>query len=422
MKLLTKTNLNFLTISLFIFMFGLAAFYYLLRYQVNQNINYELEKRKNSITQQFGTAYSSNKEPVNLNEQIIVAPYYSGNNLSLSFSDTILYDNETQRYIPYRKLGFVTTFNNQEYYVQIFKSLEETDMLIVRIFLITTVLIILMIVTLLFLNRITSRNVWNAFYETIDKLNKYDINSQSDLNLNQTEVKEFDDLNRVLIKMTDKIKEDYINLKEYTENSSHELQNPLAIINAKMELLLQSGNLTEKQYQAVVASYEASNRLSRLNKTLLLLAKIENRQFPESENIDPQVKIDFQLEYFEDLITSKKINVKKEYNNPTPIKMNPFLSEILFSNLIKNAIRHNFEGGELNIVFEDDILAISNTGPKLRIEAESIFRRFNKSSNSPDSLGLGLAIVKKICDIYGFTPEYSFENGYHKFRISFKSA
>ncbi|VAW24299.1 hypothetical protein MNBD_BACTEROID01-2952 [hydrothermal vent metagenome] len=422
MKLLTKTNLNFLTISLFIFMFGLAAFYYLLRYQVNQNINYELEKRKNSITQQFGTAYSSNKEPVNLNEQIIVAPYYSGNNSSLSFSDTILYDNETQRYIPYRKLGFVTTFNNQEYYVQIFKSLEETDMLIVRIFLITTVLIILMIVTLLFLNRITSRNVWNAFYETIDKLNKYDINSQSDLNLNQTEVKEFDDLNRVLIKMTDKIKEDYINLKEYTENSSHELQNPLAIINAKMELLLQSGNLTEKQYQAVVASYEASNRLSRLNKTLLLLAKIENRQFPESENIDPQVKIDFQLEYFEDLITSKKINVKKEYNNPTPIKMNPFLSEILFSNLIKNAIRHNFEGGELNIVFEDDILAISNTGPKLRIEAESIFRRFNKSSNSPDSLGLGLAIVKKICDIYGFTPEYSFENGYHKFRISFKSA
>ncbi len=422
MKLLTKTNLNFLTISLFIFMFGVAAFYYLLRSQVNQNINYELEKRKNSIIQQFDTSYSSNKEPVNPNEQIIVTPYYSGSSSVISFSDTILYDNETQRYIPYRKLGFVTNFNNQDYYVQIFKSLEETDMLIARIFLITTVLIILMIVILLFLNRITSRSVWNAFYETIDKLNRYDINSQSDLNLNKTEVKEFDDLNRVLIKMTNKIKEDYINLKEYTENSSHELQNPLAIINAKMELLLQSGNLTEKQYQAVVASYEASNRLSRLNKTLLLLAKIENRQFPESENIDPQVKIDFQLEYFEDLVTSKKINVKKEYNNPAPIKMNPFLSEILFSNLIKNAIRHNFEGGELNIVFEDNILTISNTGPKLRIEPESIFRRFNKSSNSPDSLGLGLAIVKKICDIYGFTPEYSFENGCHKFRISFKSA
>ena len=138
-----------------------------------------------------------------------------------------------------------------------------------------------MIIILLFLNRLTSRNAWKAFYMTIDKLNKYDINSQSDLQFNKAEVKEFDDLNKVLVTMTNKIKEDYLNLKEYTENASHELQNPLAIINAKMELLLQSGDLNEKQYKAVIASYEASNRLSRLNKTLLLLAKIENRQFPD---------------------------------------------------------------------------------------------------------------------------------------------
>lgn len=420
MKLLTKTNLNFLTISLFIFMFGVGTFYYLLRYQVNENINYELEKRKHGITNQLGSAHSSNKEPINPNEQIIVKPYFAESNNISSYSDTVLYDSETQRYVPYRKLGFITNFNNQSYYIQIFKSLEETDMLIVRIFLITTILIILMIIILLLLNRITSRNAWNAFYETIDTLSKYDINSQNDLSLKKADVKEFDDLNNVLKKMTDKIKEDYVNLKEYTENASHELQNPLAIINAKMELLLQSGDLSENQYKAVVAAYEASNRLSRLNKTLLLLAKIENRQFPESEEIQPDLKIDSQIEYFEDLILSKGIMIKKEYHNPSKISMNPFLSEILFSNLIKNAIRHNFENGELDIELSEKTLTISNTGPLLKIDPKSVFERFNKSSSSPDSIGLGLALVKKICEIYGFNPSYNYENERHQFVIAFK--
>ncbi len=402
-------------------MFGVAAFYYLLRYQVNENINSELEKRKYSITNQIGAAHSSNKEPVNLNEQVIVKPYFAGSNLKLNFSDTILFDAKTQRYVPYRKLGFITTFNNQDYYVQIYKSLEETDMLIIRIFLITTMLIIIMIVILLILNRITSRNAWQSFYKTIDKLNKYDINSQAELILEKAEVKEFDDLNKVLIKMTDKIKEDYINMKEYTENSAHEIQNPLAIINAKLELLLQSGNLPEKEYKAVVAAYEASGRLSRLNKTLLLLTKIENRQFPEAKTINLKHVIESQLEYFEDLIINKKIIVEKNIDATVNVKINTFLSEILFSNLIKNAIRHNTQNGKLYINLVKNKFTISNTGKKTNIKPGSVFKRFSKSSTSPDSLGLGLAIVKKICDIYEFNIRYEFANELHTFEIVLKT-
>ena len=284
MKLLTKTSLNYLSVTLFVFMFGTIAFYYLLRHQVNQNINIELEKRKNSIVNQLLSAHESIAAPTNQNEKILITPLNELSYPQLNFYDTIIYDQINKKYIPFRQLGFITKFNNDSFYVQIYKSLEETDNLIIRIFLIMTVLVILIIIALLITIRHTSLMAWKVFYDTINKINNYDINSHNEFSLKQSEVKEFDDLNRNLIAMTDRIKKDYSNMKEYTENASHEMQTPLAIISSKLELLLQSQKLDEKQMKAITDAYDASNRLSKLNKTLLLLAKIENRQFPESKS------------------------------------------------------------------------------------------------------------------------------------------
>ncbi len=219
--------------------------------------------------------------------------------------------------------------------------------------------------------------------------------------------------------MTERIKKDYSNIKEYTENASHELQTPLAIINSKMELLLQSQNFDEKQLKAIADAYEASNRLSKLNKTLLLLAKIENRQFPESKTVNPIQLIKNQIETLEDLIVSKKIKITIESEIDINLQMNPYLGEILFSNLIKNAIRHNQNGGNLLIVTSKNQICISNTGSELKIDKNKLFERFHKQSTSPESLGLGLAIVDKICEIYNFKINYYFENNMHNFVIKF---
>ena len=418
MRLLTKITLNLLAISIFVFLFGMVAFYFVLRQQVDRNINHELEKRKMSISRELDSAHSSIKQPSNLNEKVLITPLAKPMK-ALSLSDTLLFNQEDNRYSLYRQLGFVKEVNNQPYYIQIFKSLEETDLLIVRIVFIMNILIILIIITLLVVNRYSSQRGWKAFYDTIDKINYYDINSHESFSLNQSDIKEFDDLNRVLLIMTERIKNDYFNLKEYIENASHEIQTPLAIINSKMELLLQGGEMKEKQLKTVADAYDASNRLSRLNKTLILLAKIENRQFPESKAVNPAELIDLQLENLEDLILSKKINVIKRLDDQATIQMNPYLAEILLVNLIKNAVRHNITGGELIIELSNKRLQIANSGLPLKMDPEMLFKRFHKSSSSPESLGLGLAIVQKICNLYDFKIGYSYLNDMHMMIVEF---
>jgi len=177
--------------------------------------------------------------------------------------------------------------------------------------------------------------------------------------------------------------------------------------------------MSEKQYKTVVDAYDAANRLSRLNKTLILMAKIENRQFPESKAVHPSTIIDAQLENLEDLILSKRINVTKNTDEEMVLRMNPFLAEIMLVNLIKNAVRHNIEGGELMIELTKERLQIFNSGVPLKIDPELLFKRFYKSSSSPESIGLGLAIVQKICVMYGFRIAYSYTGEMHVMSVTF---
>lgn len=418
MRLLNKITLNLLSISLFIFLFGMVAFYYVLREQVDQNINLELEKREKSINKELDSVHSTTNPTVNLSEKVLITLLDKPRPL-VSFSDTLLFNPDENKYAIYRQLGFVKNIGDQSYFIQIFKPLEETDRLIVRIVMMMNLLIIIIIITLLIANRHSSRQDWKVFYDTINKINNYDVNSFEAFTLKRSDIKEFADLNRGLLTMTERIKNDYLNLKEYIENASHEIQTPLAIINSKMELLMQWGDMKEKQYKIVADAYDASNRLSRLNKTLILLAKIENRQFPESSPVNPTIMINHQLESLEDLINSKKIKVTKRFENDITIQINPYLAEILLVNLIKNAIRHNITGGDLIIELTKHSFEIANSGPPLQMDPAMLFERFHKSSSSPESLGLGLAIVQKICTLYGFKVGYNYNNEMHVMHVEF---
>lgn len=418
MRLLTKTTLNLLSISLFIYLFGVIAFYYSLRIQVDNNVNNEMEKRKQSIIRQMEEVHSSNAQPPSRNEMVVISPVETAG-MADRYADTLIYNREEQRYQLYRQLGFTETVNSQNYYIRIYKSLEETDRLIVRIITIMTILVILLIITLLVINRYSSRQVWSVFYDTVEKINRYDLNTHEEFRLEESEVKEFSDLNRVLQTMTERIKNDYLNLKEYTENASHEIQTPLAIINSKLELLLQSGEMNEKQYKALADAYEASIRLSKYNSTLILLAKIENKQFPESKRVSPEAILDSLLENLDDLIRSKKLVVVRNFEPDVTVQMNPYLAEMLIVNLVKNAVRHNLKGGQLVVEVGHTFFQISNTGPELPLDKSLLFKRFYKSSASPESLGLGLAIVQKICALYSFEVSYQFKENMHCLRVDF---
>ena len=217
--------------------------------------------------------------------------------------------------------------------------------------------------------------------------------------------------------MTNKIQGDYKSLKEFTENASHEIQTPLAIIKSKLELLIQQENFKEEQMQAIQSVYDAANRLSRLNQALILLTKIENHQFEKREQIDLTEVVKKHILNFKELIEAKEIRLNHTIEGDVKLKINPVLADVLISNLLTNAIKHNVEKGEINLSLSKNELTVSNTGAELKINPLELFDRFKKDSVSSESLGLGLSIVKKICDSEKFTISYECLNKLHSLKI-----
>lgn len=105
--------------------------------------------------------------------------------------------------------------------------------------------------------------------------------------------------------MTDKIYNDYVNMKEFTENAAHEMQTPIAVVLSKLELLLQDTNLKEEQEQSILQSTKALGQSSKLNKNLLLLAKIENNQFETTEESNLEEVTKKYLQFFDEFIKEK---------------------------------------------------------------------------------------------------------------------
>jgi signal transduction histidine kinase len=219
--------------------------------------------------------------------------------------------------------------------------------------------------------------------------------------------------------MTDKIYTDYIRQKEFTENASHEIQTPLAVIRSKIELLIQSENLKEDEMLHIQNIETAANKLSTLNKALLLLVKIENHQFKEASELSLKKHISTILTQFDWVITDKGIDLKTNFANDLLFKINPELVDVLLANLLQNAIRHNYRNGKIEVKITGRTLRIANTGDELKIKPEELFERFKKDSAKKESLGIGLAIVKSITDVYNIDIKYFYENGHHVFELVF---
>ncbi|MBN1651519.1 MAG: HAMP domain-containing histidine kinase [Bacteroidales bacterium] len=419
MKLATKSSLNFLSVALFTFLFGIIAFYYTLRIQVDKFVNNELNKAKNAFFEQSDNLSSLEGTYLGACQLMPLKPTTNAYDTTVRFQDTLILDPQIKKFLPYRQMTFVISTKLSAFEVRIIRPLEETDRLIINLFLFMTLLVFLLILALLMINQYSSHQLWKDFYASLDKINKFDLDTHAGLEFPPTEIKEFEDLNTVFTLMSKRITSDYSRMKEYTENASHEIQTPLAIINAKMELLLQCKDLPEKQYQIIADASEAAERLARLNKTLILLTRIENRQFPEIETIYPQKIIEYQLENYEEIIQSRGIRLKTHFEPNISLQMNPLLSDILFLNLIKNAIRHNIRNGLLLINIDAKGMEIANSGAPLDVNPELLFSRFYKSTKSSKSLGLGLAIVKKITELFQLKIDYAYKENLHTIYLQF---
>ena len=334
-------------------------------------------------------------------------------------NDTVMFDMKLEDFRLYRHLRVEsTTQDGKGYIVNLFKPLENRKMLTEDIIFSMIILFLILSGFLIFMNYVIVRRVWIPFYRTLHALNHYDLNVQMPLHLSATDIREFRLLNDTLNKMSEKILQDYLNLKEFNENAAHELQTPLAVIKSKLDLLIQNEKMDESQMNLINSIYEATTRMSRLNQGLLLISRIQNNQFNVSEEVNIETIVDNTLVHFGEMIDLQFIRVTKQYIDPMVVYMNRTLAEILVNNLISNAIRHNIQNGSIHITMNAKIFTIANTGPSLNVDPRQLFERFRKSDERLGSVGLGLSIVQKICTLYQLTANYNYNDGLHTLVIS----
>ncbi len=413
MKLLAKTNRSYIYFSVVTYLFVAIAFYMVVQYVIYQEVEERLRVERKDF-ENFIDAHGVWEESC----------YFVENKIELigvadtlhpvpAFKDTIFFNKYDQEYVPFREHSFYARIGSQPYKVSIRKSLIESNKLLSFITASMLLLLSLGLFLLYLWQRRISKKAWAPFYDTLTKAKSYDVASGEGLTIKQQEIFEFNELNVVLARMTDKISKDYQNLKEFTENAAHEIQTPLALINSRIEELIQEKNFSEKQMYWVQEIHQSTMRLSKLHQALLLLSKIENKQFMEVEPTDLVQVASKKLEELDEFIQHKKLHFKIEGRNEFIALINPLLAEILVNNLLSNAIRHNKEGGEINIVTTDSVFSISNTGADLTGNPLRLFERFKKQNQSSGSLGLGLAIVKKICDTCELGVDYNYVQGLH---------
>ena len=314
---------------------------------------------------------------------------------------------------PFLEFSIQERIGDSFYSIKLRQSTFENEDLVIILALTISLLLLSSFVILFFIGRRINKTIWSDFEQNLTKIENFDFNEKTDLHLVNSDIEEFDRLNRVVAKLTQKLKSDYMSLREFAEDASHEIQTPLSIARLSLDEILQQ-NPGKEIFEKVVAAINALKRLSSLNQSLLLLTKIENKQFKADQTISFIHITKRKLEEFDALLQMKKLTVERDFKEDFSVKMNQELAERLFNNLFSNAIHHNREGGTIKIQIKKDEFKICNSGLPNLLDNETIFNRFAKGNSK--SHGLGLAIVKKICSTHLLHIHYT-KNDLHCFTI-----
>lgn len=421
MKLLTKTTLYFLLAMVPLLAVGGSYLYFEfgkgISHETDEELIYDELQWIQYIREQAEVSPFVLKTP-----ELLIYPVNAQPEAYPTLSDTYYFQAIANARVPYRQLSHVVPINGVSYQITIRKSQVQKSVLIANV---TRIMLFvfagLFVATLLF-NWLISNKLWRPFRKSLEKIRDAELQKMENIRFdNNTSIEEFNELNSSLNSMANKIYEDYVSMKEFTEDAAHEMQTPLAVAQTKMELMLQDSNLTEEQIEYIIQASDAIKRLGKLNQSLLLLAKIENNQYETTEKTSLNSITKKYLQLFDEVIKDKQVNVETKLEDDFHILLHPLLAETLVSNLVGNAVKYNYAGGKIIIAANSQTFSISNTSHLPAIEPAQLFKRFKKHNKSADnSNGLGLAIVKKIADTHHVDLNYRGKNGMHEFIITKK--
>lgn len=415
MNLINKISNYFLINAAISFVIFAIMLYVIVQHTISNEVDEQLTNVYHKVVKELTAGQKADFPPfVEINELTSGKIDLGYKNVSLQTDEESEGDGE-----PFRQYTEVIEIDGKKVVVTVRISLIEKEDMFFSIFFVTIGAILLFIIILFLINKFSSQKVLKDFYNTLTKLENFSLADNEKLEIDKSKINEFAKLNEVVEKLSEKAKSEYRSLKEFTEESNHELQTPVAVVKSKLEMLLQSDNLGKDELSLINTAINNLNKLERINKSILLLNKLDHKNLFEESQINLSKEIMNVISNYSDFIDSKKISLKTSLVPKKIIVVNNSLLNILLNNLISNSVRHNIEGGQIEIELKEKKLIIKNTGVPLTESSESMFKKFQKGNKNYDSTGLGLAIVKKICDLSSINIQYETINDKHIITLIF---
>lgn len=342
-----------------------------------------------------------------------------GENYKEIYYDATVYIESEDEDEPVRVMKTAFRMPDGQYYeLELMISiLEREDMVEAMLWYLGALFLLFLICTSIG-TRVILQSVFRPLHRLLEWLHQIQPEKEVSALDNPTQIREFRELSEAAVNMGNRSYKAYQEQKQFIENASHELQTPLAIVRGKVELLAENEELTEEQLKELDEIYSTLGRAVKLNKSLLLLSRIENGQYTEMEDVSIDGVLDELLPDLMEIYERKHIHlIRTNGESPFLVRCNLSLTQILVSNLVKNALLHNCEGGELYITTTPVSLIIKNSGDR-SLDGEKLFRRFYRGvEGKKDSTGLGLAIARSIAISASLNLTYQWREGMHVFSL-----
>ncbi len=421
MKLILRIALRLSAVLLPLLALWAGLFYYALMGRIREETDDALWDYSELIIQRMlgGERLPQLNEGSNNSYSITpVDSLYASAHPRLEYYDAEVYIPEKEETEPARVM--TTLFQDEDglyYELKVATPTFEKDELLATIFGWMIFLYLVLLVTVIGITILVFHRSMRPLYDLLKWLDDYRPGGKNRPVPNRTRIEEFRRLNLAAQQAVDRSEALYQQQKQFIGNASHELQTPLAVLSGRLEWLLDHTELTEEQMGEVLQMQRTLKRLSRLNKTLLLLTKIDNHQFPESTTVDIASLVREQQELYCEIFSARDIHWSLSLPETFPVQMNESLASVLVTNLMKNACLHSEPGAEVQVRLENRTLTVSNPGAA-PLDQEQVFKRFYQGAKKEGSNGLGLALVKAVADYYGLPIAYRFLEGRHCFSVS----
>jgi len=413
MKFLTKINRNYLVPIVVVLAIVSTTGYFILRVVLEYGAKEKLLSMEYLVRKQIlDTGQVPNLYPV-----IEVIKTENEPDIVLPFNKVVIRNEQEKEEEIFLEHSSKIKISGSWYLINIRQSTFENEDLMLILALAFLILLASALIISFITTRRMNRLVWQGFERNLHAIENYSLKIQQGLSLEKSGIDEFERLNAIVTDFTRKLRSDFSILKEFTENASHEIQTPLSIAQMNLEEILQY-EISQEVFEKVVKVINSLKRLTALNKSLILLAKIENQQFDALSEITFNAIILRKKNDLSTFFEGKEIECEIIDKGDFVVLMNEFLAEILISNLLSNALQHNISRGSVRILIEPHLLRICNTGEGNTLTNDTIFNRF--VSGNAKSSGLGLALVRQICETHNLDVQYH-KNDLHCFEIKTKN-